>query len=107
MNMTRLWTLRHRRAAALGEREHLIGSDAWPALFEAVRPPHVDSIDACIRAEPEVHTQVVLRDVAAAAADLLHLHDRSRTQRHARADRASVRPGADKPEEQPVVGRGS
>ena len=49
-----------------------------PLLLEAVRPAHPEPIDLRRLPEAEVRAQVVLRDVAAAAAHLLPLRDAAR-----------------------------
>src|SRR5262245_25955109 len=77
-------------AASLFERVELVAVEVVPAFLEAVRPAHVDAIDARGGSQAEVHAEIVLRQVAAAAADLLPLLRVAGHRAHARADRVAV-----------------
>src|SRR5438094_6326650 len=90
-------------SAAFLQRVQAIDGKVFPALFKAVRPSYVDPIDAGAGGESEVHTQIVLRQVAAAAADLLPLLDPAGQRPHARADRIAIRLHADELQREPVM----
>src|SRR5690349_23398946 len=57
-----------RMAAAFLERMEPVGGEVLPALLETVRPADLDPVDARRRAEAEVHAEIVLGEIAAAAA---------------------------------------
>jgi len=51
----------------------LVAGDVFQALRETARPAYLDGIGLGGLAQPEVQAEVTLRDVAAAAANLLRL----------------------------------
>src|SRR5688572_16484208 len=91
-------------AGAFGQGEDAIDGDVGPVLLEAIGPPHLDALRLRDGAEAEVHAQVVLRVVAAAAADLLDPQDVAGDEPHAGADGAAVRLRADEADREPVRG---
>src|SRR6267378_1337922 len=81
-----------------------VDRQTFPALLEAVGPPNVDALDAGGVAEAEMDTEVVLREITAAAAHLLRLNDAARRASHTGADRVAIRFGTDERQRRPVMG---
>src|SRR5262245_41300293 len=78
-------------AAPFFQRLESVCVEIVPVFLETVRPPHLDAIDASGGSQPDVHAEVVLREIAASAADLLPLLRAAGQHAHARADRIAVR----------------
>ena len=81
---------------------YAIGLQPGPGLLEAIRPTHDNAVDGVRASQPEMEAQVVLRIVAAAAADFLTLLAVGRDEAHQRTDCAPVGLGADKLQRHPV-----
>src|SRR4051812_30696724 len=97
--------IRPRMAAALFQRVKTIDVEPIPGLFASIRPAHVDAVHARGERQPEVHAEVVLREVAPAAANLLPLFDAAGDAPHPRADRIAIRHDAGELQRDPVVAR--
>src|SRR6185503_16915051 len=90
---------------SLRERHDAVRRDAVPLLLVAVRPADLDAHDPRVATQPEVHAQVVLREVAAAAADLVHEREIPGDDADPGADRAPVRRRARELHREPVMVR--
>src|SRR5262245_16742261 len=67
------WRCTRRPAAAFLDRVVAIDGKIRPHFFQAIWPAYFDAFDCSRAAETEERTQIVLRVVAAAAADFLPL----------------------------------
>jgi len=68
------WILRRcRLSRSLFKNQNLIGANVLKRFINAARPLHLSAVNFCGVTETEVQTQIVLRNVAAAAAHLVHL----------------------------------
>src|SRR4051794_16320519 len=72
------------------QRVKAVSFQVRPALLQPVRPANIDAIDSRRRSESEVHAEIVLRQVTAAAAHLLPLLDGVRDDVDAGADGVAV-----------------
>src|SRR3954470_12735944 len=97
--------IRPRMTAALFQRVKTIGVQSIPRLFASIRPAHVDAVHARGERQPEVHAELVLREIAAAAANLLPLLDAAGDAPHPCADRIAIRRDAGELQGDPVVAR--
>ena len=84
------------------ERHDRFDRDVGPQFLPAVGQRTSSRSTRMASAQAEVHAQVVLRIVAAAAAYFLHLRRAARGDAHARADRAAIRRDAHELQRQPV-----
>src|ERR1051326_4069465 len=89
----------------LDERVQPIRTQTRPVFFAAVRPSDVETIDHRRCAETEVHAKVILRQITAAAANLLPLLDSGGDDVDPRADRVTIRLRAHEFELEPVLRR--
>src|SRR3954470_17091352 len=95
--------IRPRMTAALFQRVKTIDVQSIPGLFASIRPAHVDAVHARGQRQPEVHAEVVLREVAAAAANFLPLLDAARDAAHSCADRVAIGRDTGQLQRDPVV----
>src|SRR5262249_33965957 len=93
---------RERLSGTFLQRVIAVDGEIRPRFVLTVGPANFDTLDRPRLTEPEVHTQIVLRVVAAAAAHLLPLHTLARHQANARADGVTVRTGSDQLQRNPV-----
>src|SRR3954451_8522255 len=97
--------IRPRMTAALFQRVKTIDVHSIPRLFASIRPAHVDAVHARGERQPEVHAEIVLREIAAAAANLLPLLDAAGDAPHPRTDRVAIGRDAGELQRDPVVAR--
>src|SRR4051812_12054408 len=97
--------IRPRMTAALFQRVKTINVKSVPGLFASIGPAHVNAVHARGERQPEVHAEVVLREIAAAAANLLPLLDAARDAAHSCADRVAIGRDAGQLQRDPVVTR--
>src|SRR3954447_3946145 len=97
--------IRPRMTAALFQRVKTINVKSVPGLFASIGPAHVDAVHARGERQPEVHAEVVLREIAAAPANLLPLLDAAGDAPHPRANRIAIRRDAGELQRDPVVTR--
>src|SRR3954469_2866420 len=97
--------IRPRMTATLFQRVKTIDVQSIPGLFASIRPAHVDAVHARGERQPEMHAEVVLREIAAAAANLLPLLDAGGDAPHACADRIAIGRDAGELQRDPVVAR--
>src|SRR5205814_8691224 len=97
---------RHRDAGSLRQGHDVINLDALPLLLEPIRPADVHALDLRGLSQAEMHAQIVLRKIAAAAADFLELHSAATEEPDACANCASVRSRAHELERHPTRIRG-
>src|ERR1700675_745836 len=75
-------------------------------LGAAGRPANLNPIDFVGGAQSKVHPQIILREVAAAAANFINLRERACNHSHLRTQSESVAARADQLNRDPVVGTG-
>src|SRR5690348_17187947 len=92
------------RRLALENRIETVSPEIFQYFDFAVRPANFELIHPIFFAQPKVDAQVILRKIAAAAADLIGLHQLSSCGFYARADGETVLERAGKLQRDPVVG---
>src|SRR5215471_4966010 len=80
-----------------------VGLDIFKHFVPAAGPGYFNPLNSRGVAEPEVQPQIVLRHVAASAADFIHLPGARRYYRYPRADSIAVRLCANGLDEEPVL----
>src|SRR2546426_2079508 len=88
---------------AFFNRHHLIHADAGHGIDNAAGPTHLDEVDCGPLLEAEVQPQIILREVTAAAADLVYLGQAARGDLHARPDAVPITFHADRFHEHRVI----
>src|ERR1035438_1748614 len=71
--------------------DHPVARLVLECLRAPARPSDLDLVNSIRRTEPEVQTQIALREIAPAAADLVHLRVSLRDHFYPCADRAPIR----------------
>src|SRR5260370_7100283 len=93
-------------AGAFDNRVNGIASDVFRGFDFPARPANFDRFHFLGRAQAEVQTQIVLREVACAATDFAELFNTCGTNRYAGADCSAVALRADELEEDAMIAAG-
>src|SRR5262245_66299530 len=83
--------LRQQGSFALFQRGDLIGFQIFEGFFSSARPEDFDTLDFRRGADSEMQAHIILGDVAAAAAHLVHLLHHGGQHGYACADAVAVR----------------